>query len=388
MGLPKKKGLRRPPHAGLNPFNESSVRAAMAAHRPADMIFDWDCCMTDKNTYREYDGQPWASSCQESEAHAARRWWKSNLHLEAPIRGSYRLDEDWPLTYTEWFQVPDGWTRADDHDGRLAAAAEIKAVELERDRAELGSTNDSEVEKLKLARDEKDRFREPRPREGAVRTWSDYMRPMFAPVDMSRKRSLRSNTTAGGGLVLFAHNNCGTKTKREVTAKGFVGLHARGKCLRNTPPIPVQAGENRDSAKVRAASEYKFLSSLENTASPFYATEKSFEAYLAGTIPIVWGHEWYKNFTPDAHSAIAVNEFDDIQALNKHLEELDNDDAKYLEYHAFRERGVTAEFVKVMFYSWMTVGCQLCEMAAHDYRSTKPATDTPRLDETRGRYWP
>jgi Glycosyltransferase family 10 (fucosyltransferase) C-term len=348
-------------------------------HTPADMIFDWDCCRA-QNTYRETPTQLYGSMCQEAQASSGRIWWQTPNHLSADIRGSYRLDEDVPMTYTEWYQVPDGWTLADDDKGRQDAAVKVrKAKELSQNPS---STPDDKH--LSWLGDLAEKFREPTQYDGMVRTWSDYMRPMFAPAkDIARKRSFVRNSTnpAEQGLVLFVHGNCASKTKREMWVKGLSGFHARGRCLKNAEAVVAEEGEHRDSAKVRMASEYKFLASLENTEAPWYVTEKSFEAYLAGAVPIILGDKYSKYFTPDEHSAIKVRDFGTPEQLNDFLVNLDRDDEAYMKFHAFRQRGVTRSFVKVMFYSWMTVGCQMCEMAAHDYKSTLPATRHPPVEK-------
>jgi hypothetical protein len=48
-------------------------------------------------------------------------------------------------------------------------------------------------------------------------------------------------------------------------------------------------GENSVAAKLDFLKDYKFNLCFENSSYPGYATEKLYEAYCAGTIPIYWG---------------------------------------------------------------------------------------------------
>ena len=108
---------------------------------------------------------------------------------------------------------------------------------------------------------------------------------------------------------------------------------------------------------------------LENTRSRDYVTEKVYEAFLAGTVPIVWGFPWESRTWPSEDSVIAVSSFASDEALAARIRFLETDDVAYMRMHAWRERGLPAEFVKLLFRSMMGVSCQLCEMVANNYTS-------------------
>lgn len=51
----------------------------------------------------------------------------------------------------------------------------------------------------------------------------------------------------------------------------------------------LERGENSGKAKMEFLNSYKFNLCFENSSYPGYATEKLYEAYMYGTVPIYWG---------------------------------------------------------------------------------------------------
>lgn len=51
----------------------------------------------------------------------------------------------------------------------------------------------------------------------------------------------------------------------------------------------LQRGDGAVQAKMKFLNDYKFNLCFENSSYPGYATEKLYEAYMGGTIPIYWG---------------------------------------------------------------------------------------------------
>ena len=75
---------------------------------------------------------------------------------------------------------------------------------------------------------------------------------------------------------------------------------------------------------------YKFTIAFENSSYPGYATEKIFEPFLAGSIPVYWGDPLIKR---DFNSAAFVNfaDYGTDKALIDRIIEIDNNDDLYLE---------------------------------------------------------
>jgi glycosyltransferase involved in cell wall biosynthesis len=76
---------------------------------------------------------------------------------------------------------------------------------------------------------------------------------------------------------------------------------------------------------------YKFNIAFENAATPGYTTEKIVEAMHARCLPVYWGNPRIaEEFNPK--SFLNYFDFPSEEALIDKIIELDQDDAKYLEY--------------------------------------------------------
>jgi alpha(1,3/1,4) fucosyltransferase len=83
--------------------------------------------------------------------------------------------------------------------------------------------------------------------------------------------------------------------------------------------------------KIEFLRQYKFNIAFENRSLPGYTTEKIFEPMMARCLPIYWGDpDINDQFNP--RSFLNRADFASDEALIEKIIELDNDDAKYLEY--------------------------------------------------------
>jgi glycosyl transferase family 25 len=80
-------------------------------------------------------------------------------------------------------------------------------------------------------------------------------------------------------------------------------------------------------------SQYKFIICFENAKIGTYSTEKIVNPYLANIIPIYWSSHHVKNvFNPESMLFLEDERNETFADLIRRIIELDNDDAKYLEY--------------------------------------------------------
>ncbi len=100
-----------------------------------------------------------------------------------------------------------------------------------------------------------------------------------------------------------------------------------GKVLNNIGG-PIPGGQVRKIAFLRGC---KFNIAFENRARPGYTTEKIYDAMAARSLPIYWGDPLIgEQFNP--RSFLNYADFASEEALIEKIIELDQDDAKYLEY--------------------------------------------------------
>jgi alpha(1,3/1,4) fucosyltransferase len=91
-------------------------------------------------------------------------------------------------------------------------------------------------------------------------------------------------------------------------------------------PIP-----GHSAGKIEFLKQCKFNIAFENDIFPGYSTEKIFEPMVARCLPIYWGdRQITEQFNPK--SFLNYNDFPNEEALIEKIIELDQDDAKYLEY--------------------------------------------------------
>jgi len=84
---------------------------------------------------------------------------------------------------------------------------------------------------------------------------------------------------------------------------------------------------------IQFLSQYKFIICFENTKIGTYSTEKFVNPYLANIIPIYWSsHHIKKVFNPNSMLFLENERNEDFADLIRKIIDLDNDNAKYLEF--------------------------------------------------------
>ncbi|MCH5229292.1 MAG: hypothetical protein J1F12_04775 [Muribaculaceae bacterium] len=87
--------------------------------------------------------------------------------------------------------------------------------------------------------------------------------------------------------------------------------------------------------KIEFLKKYKFNLAIENYYQNGYVTEKIIESFIAGSIPIYWGHEYVKKEFGDK-GFIYINDYDNLEKAIEHIKEIDNNDELY--YSILNER--------------------------------------------------
>jgi hypothetical protein len=128
---------------------------------------------------------------------------------------------------------------------------------------------------------------------------------------------------------LTGYANRKTRVRNEFFRKlcQYKKVDSGGRALNNlgqrVPPGP--------AAKQEFLKPYKFNIAFENASRPGYTTEKIVEAMLARCLPIYWGNPRIAGeFNP--RSFLNYFDFPSEEALIDRIIELDQDDAKYMEY--------------------------------------------------------
>jgi hypothetical protein len=82
------------------------------------------------------------------------------------------------------------------------------------------------------------------------------------------------------------------------------------------------------SEKVAYIGKYKFTIAFENDSARNYVTEKIFDSFYAGSIPIYWGAPNVSEFF-DSRSFVNVRDFRNYDEVIRYVREIDNNDELY-----------------------------------------------------------
>ena len=109
-----------------------------------------------------------------------------------------------------------------------------------------------------------------------------------------------------------------------------VRVDCLGACLKN--------GEYPSGVStLETVSRYRYMICIENSAYPSFVTERVFNAWIGGTIPIYRGAPDIADYAPSPRSYILVDDFEDAHALAQYLFYLDGNQTARSEYLAFKD---------------------------------------------------
>ena len=160
------------------------------------------------------------------------------------------------------------------------------------------------------------------------------------------------------GCFIVSNNNCPTRNKMFQMLNKYKKVNSGGRHLNNIGYI---VGGNWWSIEyINYISRHKFMICFENTKMETYSTEKIVNAYLAGVIPIYWSSHHIKNLFNSESMLFLEDETDEsFQKLINRVIELDNDDAKYVE---FKKHPIFNEHNKIYWqnnYTFESIGSKM-----------------------------
>ncbi|MCP4606055.1 MAG: hypothetical protein GY847_37020 [Proteobacteria bacterium] len=155
------------------------------------------------------------------------------------------------------------------------------------------------------------------PERPSVREKREEMRPYFAAY-ISRKRISKREEMF---KVLRA---------KDTTA------HALGRCSNTGQSAPMGGW----SCLTETYSKYRFVFAMENKIVPGYITEKILNAFIAGAIPIYWGHTETVERYFNRHAFINIGNFETLAEAAEYIKHVDDHSEmrnKYMLASVFKE---------------------------------------------------
>jgi hypothetical protein len=104
-------------------------------------------------------------------------------------------------------------------------------------------------------------------------------------VKIETKAHQRSYFSREFCAMVAGHDPSNTRSVAFDTVSKLGKVDSGGRFLNNTTKLLLDYGND----KIRFLENYKYVIALENSDTNGYVTEKIFDAYLAGCIPIYWG---------------------------------------------------------------------------------------------------
>ncbi|CAG8568132.1 16138_t:CDS:2, partial [Dentiscutata erythropus] len=122
------------------------------------------------------------------------------------------------------------------------------------------------------------------------------------------------------------------------TLQAYIPVASFGSFLPNTPweTHPECMNLEHFKAKNCIISKYPFYLSVENSQEKDYSTEKLWDPFYLGVVPVIWGAPNTRSYLPHPKSAIFIDDYPNVEALANHLKYLVKNKTAYLEYHAWR----------------------------------------------------
>ena len=106
------------------------------------------------------------------------------------------------------------------------------------------------------------------------------------------------------------------------------------------------------------ASKYWFYLAFENSICEYYITEKPWNAFIHGIVPIVYGPgaEVYNQYLPP-NSFLHVNNFSNMYQLGRYLKYLMTNTKAYMKYHEWRK---DYDFLRAHDFDYLQL-CTMCK---------------------------
>jgi Glycosyltransferase family 10 (fucosyltransferase) C-term/Fucosyltransferase, N-terminal/Glycosyl transferase family 2 len=197
--------------------------------------------------------------------------------------------------------------------------------------------------------------------------WSDYL-----PSELEFERALAAPLpakNASAPAVMFQSSNVDRSGRNEFARElmSHMPVDSYGRFLNNRQ---IAVEDRGHETKLATIASYKFSLGFENSIADDYVTEKFFDPFLAGTVPVYRGAANVEMFAPGENAFIDATKFAGPRELAEHLMKLDQDEDAYRQYFRWRENGLSADFKRLLARSSKGPFCQLCEIVL----ARRPAT--------------
>ena len=192
----------------------------------------------------------------------------------------------------------------------------------------------------------------------AVLNWDSEIPWLFMPnMDELKQVQLPKDPIP---KATYVARNCMTVNNRNTYVEeidSVIGVVAPGSCFHNTEWPKC---DERDCSKVEVIRNYKIHLAFENGNSLKYVTEKIYQAFQAGVLPVYFGTQYVSEAVPKG-SYIDVADFDSPNSLALYLAKVLANDTLYQSYFEWKLKPFDKEFEDRFRVLWsVPFNCRLC----------------------------
>lgn len=180
-------------------------------------------------------------------------------------------------------------------------------------------------------------------------------------IDFRKPPSLPKRTDA---YIASFISNCFSKNDRSAYLEElmtYMPVHSYGACHHTIDePEALVANESisKFDRKMLLGKGYFFWFTAENSNAYSYVTEKIYQAFDAGVVPVYFGAPNIERFVPDP-SAIIVADRYSPKELAELLNRTANNPDEYASFFAWKTKPYSQDFMRVMGLASRTVQCRL-----------------------------
>ncbi len=174
--------------------------------------------------------------------------------------------------------------------------------------------------------------------------WTPYLPKARQWLD-ARQRPV-PDRTEDAPAVLFQSSGIDRSGRGRLVAElaRHIRIDSYGSFMRNRR---IDGPDLGAATKLATISRYRFCLAFENSIAPDYVTEKLFDGFLAGTVPVYLGAPNVAAFAPD-HSYIDAADFKSPADLAAHLHHLVRTPDAYAAYLAWRNEPLPERLVALV----------------------------------------
>ncbi|XP_048195007.1 alpha-(1,3)-fucosyltransferase 11 [Perognathus longimembris pacificus] len=172
-----------------------------------------------------------------------------------------------------------------------------------------------------------------------------------APLPLRERAEWRRR---GHAPLLYLQSHCDVPADRDRYVRELmrhIPVDSYGKCLQNrelptTRLRDTATATTEDPELLAFLSRYKFHLALENAICNDYMTEKLWRPMHLGAVPVYRGSPSVRDWMPNNHSIILIDDFESPQKLAEFIDFLDKNDEEYMKFLEYKQPGgITNQFL-------------------------------------------